>query len=188
MVNWKGAIVLVALVVVAGVYLFQTRPLATPSTPSAPAFWGCTAGAAVELTVARASGGSLDLRRSAATAGWAFVGPPTAPAVDATVDRLLTDLTTLAPTDTLPRAAAGVDYGFEPPYLAVGCRVSGGQSFNLSVGKQSFDGSSRYARLAGASKVYVLSGAEVGRLDQFLDQPPYRPSPIPSGPSPSPTT
>ena len=188
MINWKGAAVLLAIVGVFAAYLYQTRPQSHPAGPSGRAFLGCTAGDSIALEMTGADGKTVDLQRATSLGNWSIKTVPPGPARDSDVDGLITQLHTLTPSDIIPTAAPGVDYGFEHPHLAVACRVGGGVSFNLSVGKQSFDGSSRYARLAGDPKVYVLSGAEVDRLDQFLDQPHDRPSPIPSGSSPSPTT
>lgn len=188
MVNWKGAAVLVVLVAVFAVYLFQTRPPAKTGSPGGRVFFGCRAGEALALSISREDGKSLELQRSSTTSGWSVASPPGGRAADAAVDAFITGLRTLSPSDTLNKPAPDVDYGLTKPHLEVVCRVGANVSFNLSVGKQSFDGSSRYARLGGDARVYVLSGTEVDRLDQFLDQPPFRPSPIPSGPSPSPTT
>lgn len=189
MINWKGAVILFAIVAVFGVHLYQTRAQPGLAGPVAKTFVGCTAADTVELQLTRAADAKMvDLKRPTRLDHWSIGGAAGGPANDSEVDGILTELHTLIPSDTLKAGAAGVDYGFDPPHLAVLCRVGSGVSFNLSVGKQSFDRSSRFAQLGGDPRVYVLSGAEVGRLDQFLDQPPYRPSPIPSGPSPSPTT
>ena len=188
MINWKGAAVLLAIVAAGAIYLYQTRSQSVPAVSAPKVFLGCSAGDSVDLQLTRADGKSLYFQRPTSLGSWSITSPPPGPAKDADVDRLLSELHTLAPADTIQKAAPGADYGFEQPHLAVVCRVAGGVSFTLSVGKQSFDGSSRYARLAGDPKVYVLSGAEVDRIDQFLDQPHSRSSPIPSGPSPSPTT
>jgi len=188
MINWKGAVVLLLLVAGLGVYLFQTRSQPPPAGASGKTFLACRADETTELTMTATGTRALEMKRPTKLSNWTIVAPRPGPARDGDVDALLSGLHLLTPADTIVSPAPGADYGFDAPYLTVACREGSGVSSNLSVGKQSFDGSSRYARLAGDPKVYVLSGAEVDRLDQFLDQPHNRPSPIPSGPSPSPTT
>ena len=57
------------------------------------------------------------------------------------------------------------------------CRVQSGRSYNLTVGKQSFDGSGYYARKGGDSRVYIVSSVEVDGFDKALSKPPVKPTP-----------
>lgn len=105
------------------------------------------------------------------------------------IEGLLNTLSALRPIESLKGTAPGQDLGLDPPAAAISCSLRSGASYTLSVGGQSFDGNGNYARVSGDPKVHVIPAAEVSRFQKALEQPPYRPSPIPSGaPSPSPST
>ncbi|MDQ6691656.1 MAG: DUF4340 domain-containing protein, partial [Candidatus Dormibacteraeota bacterium] len=98
-------------------------------------------------------------------------------------------LNSLRAIESLKETAPGQDLGLQPPAMVVSCNLRGGASYTLSIGGQSFDGNGNYARLSGDPKLHVIPAAEVAKFRKAVAQPPYRPSPTPSGPtSPSPST
>lgn len=177
---------LVVLVAV-GVYAIRSRP--GPALPHpAPALMPCEPDRTVGLRIA-GKADELATQRDAANGGWSLTRPRPGPGDATAIEGLLNTLSQLRPIESLAGTAPGQDLGLEPPAATISCSLRSGASYTLSVGGQSFDGNGHYARVGGDPKLYVIPAAEVSRFQKALEQPPFRPSPIPSGaPSPSPST
>jgi len=185
-VNWKSGLVLLAVFVGLAIYIAQGSHRTSPARPAA----GLLPCDILETTDLRLTGGSriVALHRASAAAEWQLTEPRPGPADRAIVDGLLVAAGQLRPKSTYA-SPPPIDLGLDPARLSVSCSLRSGASYTLSVGSQNFDGSGSYARVSGEVRVLVIPAAEVDRFQRALDQPPYRPSPTPSGlPSPSPTT
>jgi hypothetical protein len=175
MVSWKtGAALLVALIGLAA-YLLLSRP---QSTPVAPALIPCDVLRTVEVRLA-GGGRELDLQRAGERADWQVIQPVAATASHDDVVTLVSAINSINIQNTLSESAAQGDFGLTQPRLTLTCRLSDGKSYNLTVGKPSFDGSGYYAQKAGDGRVYVISKVEVDSMDQALSKPPVQPTPSP---------
>jgi hypothetical protein len=187
MVSWKGAVVLVAVLLALGIYAFQSRP-GTQSTKPAAGLLPCDVVETIDLRITGSAGKVVEARRSAAGQDWQLSRPAAQPADGPVLDDLLATAAQLTATDTLRTVPSGQDLGLDPARMTVTCTLRKGASYTLSVGVPSFDGSGSYARVGGDAKVRVIPSAAVEKFQRALDQPPIRPSPSPSGnPSPSPS-
>ena len=109
MINWKGAVILLAIVTVLAVHLYQTRGQTGPPGPVAKTFVGCTSADTVELQLTRAVDGKVvDLKRPTSVDHWSIVGAAGGPANDSDVDGILTELHTLMPSDRKNRYSAAL--------------------------------------------------------------------------------
>lgn len=180
---------MLVLFVAVAVYAVQSRPRPASPPPPARALVPCEPSETLELSITSSGGGDLLVQRSATGAEWTVKRPRPGAADGAAVDGLLGALSSLHATESLKETAPGQDLGLQPPGTTISCSLSGGASYTLSVGGQSFDGNGNYARVSGDAKVHVIPAAEVAKFQKAVAQPPYRPSPTPSGPtSPSPST
>ena len=186
MINWKVALLLVAVLVGLAVYAFQSRPQPKPAKPT-PALFPCAAADAVDLRISSPDGKLTELHL-AFDGTWQQTAPVAASADPAAVSDLLLTASTLQSSDTLRAVPAGQDLGLSPPRLTVLCALRKGASYTLTVGGQNFDGSGSYARVSGDSRVHVIPSAAVQKFQKVLLEPPIRRSPSPAGsPSPSPS-
>jgi hypothetical protein len=167
--------VLLGVLAALAVYIVATRP-----RPAAqpPALIPC---GVVDTVYLRIEGGgrTLELQRPTATAGGEVVQPVVAPADPSSVDPLVNELDSLQVLNTISTPRAKSQYGLDNPAFDVNCRVQSGRSYNLTVGKQSFDGSGYYAQKGGDNRVYIVSSVEVDGFDRALSKPPVKPTPSP---------
>jgi len=187
LINWKGALVLVAVLAGLAVYAFQSRPQPSSAKP-APALFPCSATDAVELRVSGADGRAPDLRILSPSLDWQLTEPVVGPADQAAVNDLLLTAGQLRSSASLSAVPSGQDLGFNPPSLTVACLLRKGASYTLTIGGHNVDGSGSYARVSGDSRVHVIPSAAVQKFQKVLVAPPIRQFPSPAGsPSPSPT-
>jgi hypothetical protein len=187
MVSWKGAVVLVAVLVALGIYAFQSRPGTQTAKPAA-GLLPCDVVETIDLRITGSAGKVVEASRSGAGQDWQLSLPSAQPADGAALDDLLATAAQLTATDTLKTVPSGQDLGLDPARMTLTCTLRKGASYTLSVGVPSFDGNGSYARVGGDAKVRVIPSAAVGKFQKALDLPPIRPSPSPSGsPSPSPS-
>jgi hypothetical protein len=187
LINWKAAVVLLAVLAGLAVYAFQTRPHSSAPKPM-PALFPCHTNETVDLRLSSPDGKVVAVHRASPVEEWRLTQPSTGPADGAAVVDVLLTANQLRATTTLPAVPSGQDLGFDPPQLTVACLLQKGASYTLTVGGQNFDGSGSYARVSGDSRVHVIPSAAVQKFKKVLAQPPVRPSPSPAGsPSPSPS-
>jgi hypothetical protein len=187
MVSWKGAVVLVAVLLALGIYAFQSRP-GTQSAKPAAGLLPCDVVETIDLRITGSGGKVMEARRAAAGQDWQLASPAAEAADSAVIDDLVATAAQLTSTDTLKSVPSGQDLGLDPARMTLTCTLRKGASYTLSVGVPSFDGSGSYARVGGDAKVRVIPSTAVGKFQKALDQPPIRSSPSPSGsPSPSPS-
>jgi hypothetical protein len=175
LVSWKGAVVLVAVLAALGIYLLATRP---QPAPAAAALVPCDVVKAVWFRVQSPSG-TVEVERANPTSPWHLVQPPLGEADQNATTTLVNALDVLKVENTIGSPQALSVYGLDPPRELVSCRLSGGSSYNLSVGSRSFDGSGYYAQKGGDHRVYVVASVAVQQFDQALAQPPVKPTPSP---------
>lgn len=183
MVNWRIGLVLLAVMVALGAYIYQSRTRPAPAPP-AGALVPCDSLNTVNLTL-RGRDLMMELERASASAEWRVTRPQPGVADPSRVAGLFTNLHGWRPAATVEHPQPS-GYGLETPHLVVTCRVKGGPSYNLSVGDQSLDGSGYYVRRSDDPRVYVVSAALVDALGRSLTEPPLPRSPVPAV-SPSPT-
>lgn len=173
MIRWKTGLVL--LVVLAGLaaYLLLSQRKAAPEPA---ALIPCDPVATVWVEIAT-SARTLEVQRADPRADWQVLQPVGAAADHDVVESLVSAIDSIAVQNTLSTPADASTTGLDQPREVVSCRVAAGASYNLTVGKQSFDGSGYYARKGGDNRVYVISGVEVDIFDQALIRPPVKPSP-----------
>ena len=175
MVSWKWGVVLLGVLAALVVYVVATRPRPAPQTP---ALIPCGVLDTVYLRV-QGGGRTLELQRSTPTAQWTVLQPVEAPGDPGSVDFLVNEVNSLEVLNTISTPRPRSQYGLAEPAFDVSCRVKAGRSYNLTVGKQSFDGSGYYAQRGGDSRVYIISSVEVDAFDKALSKPPVKPAPSP---------
>lgn len=186
MINWKTALVLVAVLAGLAIYAFQSRPQPTTPKPTPPLFH-CPTTEAVDLRVSSPDGRATEFHLTF-DGIWQLTAPVAELADPPAVSDLLATASQLQSTDTLASVPPGQDLGLSPPRLTVTCVLRKGASYTLTVGGQNFDGSGSYARVSGDSRVHVIPSAAVQKFQKVLVEPPVRRSPSPAGsPSPSPS-
>jgi hypothetical protein len=172
-VSWKGGIVLLGVLAALAVYLVASRPRPAPQPP---ALIPCGLLNTVYLRI-EGGGRTLELQRPTVTSEWEVSQPEVAPADPSSTDFLINDLNSIEVLNTISAPRPKSQYGLDVPGFAVTCRVGTGRSYNLTVGKQSFDGSGYYAQKGGDHRVYVISSVEVDGFDGALSKPPVKPTP-----------
>jgi hypothetical protein len=174
-VSWRWGLALLGVLAALGVYLFATR--AQPA-PQPPALIPCAVLNTVYLRI-EGGGRTLELQRPTPTSDWEVLQPVHAPGDPGSVDFLVNDVNSLEVLNTISAPQPQTRYGLDQPGFDVSCRVQSGRSYNLTVGKQSFDGSGYYAQRGGDKRVYVVSSVEVDGFDRALSKPPVKPTPSP---------
>jgi hypothetical protein len=166
---------LVVVLAALGVYLVASRP--QPARQAAPLI-PC---GLLDTVYLRIDGGgrTLELQRPTTTSDWEVLQPVHAPADPSSVDFLVNDFNSLEVLNTISAPQPQSRYGLDQPGFDATCRVQSGRSYNLTVGKQSFDGSGYYAQKRGDKRVYVISSVEVDGFDRALSKPPVKPTPSP---------
>jgi hypothetical protein len=187
-INWRAAVVLVAVLIGLGVYAFQTRPQPPAPAKPSPALFPCDTTETIDLRLTGLAGKAMAVHRSSPSEDWQLTQPGPGPADNAAVNDLLAtayQLRASASQAAVPNMSA---LGLDPPQLTATCGLRKGASYTLTVGGQNFDGSGTYARVSGDARVHVIPSAAVKKFEKALAQPPVRPSPTPTGsPSPSPS-
>jgi hypothetical protein len=175
LVSWRWGIVLLGVLAALAVYLVASRP-----RPAAqpPALIPCGLLNTVYLRI-DGGGRTLELQRPNPRAEWQVVQPVRAPGDPSSVDFLVNDLSSVEVLNTIPTPQPKTQYGLDQPGFDVNCRLQNGRSYNLTVGKQSFDGSGYYAQKGGDNRVFIISSVEVDGFDRALSKPPVKPTPSP---------
>lgn len=178
MVNWKVGLALIVIVVGLSAYLILTRP-----RPAASEFGRILPCSLTDTVLVRVEAGGkvLEVVRPRPGEPWQLTSPVSAPADPLTMEYLTQSLHSVSAINTIRNPDARSSYGLEPPSRIVTCRVNGGNSYTLSVGKESFDGSGYYAQRGGDGRVFVISSIPVDMFDRELAEPPVKPSPTTAG-------
>jgi hypothetical protein len=174
-VSWKGGILLLGVLAALAVYLLANRPRPAPQPPP---LIPCGVLNTVYMRI-EGGGRTLELQRPTVTSEWDVLQPAMAPGDPRSIDFLVNDLNSLEILNTISTPQAKSQYGLDAPSFAVTCRAGSGRSYNLTVGKKSFDGSGYYAQKGGDHRVYVISSVEVDGFDRALSKPPVKPTPSP---------
>jgi len=72
-----------------------------------------------------------------------------------------------------------VPYGLDPVALTVTLEPESGNAETLLIGRRTPDGSSFYVQLQGDPRLYLIATYKVEALTEWLEEPPYRPTPTP---------
>jgi Domain of unknown function (DUF4340) len=174
-VSWRWGVVLLGVLVALAVYLVASRPRPAPQPP---ALVPC---GVVDTVYLRIEGGgrTLELQRPTTTSGWDVLQPLQAPGDPRSVEFLVNEVDSLKVLNTISTPQAKSQYGLDEPAFVVNCRLKSGRSYNLTVGRQSFDGSGYYAQKGGDNRVFIVSSVEVDGFDKALSRPPVKPTPSP---------
>lgn len=107
-----------------------------------------------EITVSADSGDETTIRKSGEN--WQIVSPVTAPADEAEVSGLTSNLASLEIQRVIDEQAANLkEYGLEEPRMEVAFKA-GGEDRRLLIGLKTPTGSDLYARLDGQSRVFLI--------------------------------
>ena len=173
MISWRWGIVLLGVMAALAVYVVVSRPR---PAPQAPPLIPCGVLDTVYISI-EGGGRTLELQRPATTSEWEVLQPVQAPGDPTSVDVLVNEVNSMQVLNTISTPQPKSQYGLDEPGFDVTCRVKSGRSYNLAVGKQSFDGSGYYARKGGDNRVYVISSVAVDGFDKSLSKPPVKPTP-----------
>lgn len=181
MVSWKGAVVVGALLVAIGVYLWVSRPQPA-RTPAA--LIPCDITNTLDVLVVGGDGRTVEIARGDRGSEWTVKQPVAAPADQTFAEDMVQNLGDVSVQNTIAGPGPAMDYGLDQPRDTVTCRVTSGGSYTLVVGKESFDQGGYYAQRGGDPRVYVIGSAPVDQLERRLKDPPLKSG---AGPSPSPS-
>ncbi len=179
-----GALVLVAAVLVAGVYFFVVRRDNADDTTAATgsgapvALFDLKAADVTRLKVADNSGKAVEVTKSGDA--WTLTapsqGPADSPRVDSAVQQLAgTKASRKIEAKDVDKAAFGLD---KPAYIITLGTTAGDKT--LTVGGQTPDKSSDYVQKADDPAAYLLSTFTVSAATDMLSRPPLPPTPAPA--------
>jgi hypothetical protein len=121
---------------------------------------------AKEISLSSAGGETIRLVKEGA--GWKVTAPFAAPADTSAVESMLTSLEKLEADEVVVEQAANpAEFGLDKPSRTVTAVVEGGKApLSVEFGAKSPDGSSLYARAAGAPRVYLVPSWVEGTFDK----------------------
>lgn len=178
-----GVLVLVAAVLVAGVYFFVVRRDTADDTAAATgsgapvALFDLKAADVTRLKVADAGGKAVEVTKSGDA--WTLAAPSQGPADGARVDSVVQGLAGTKASRKIE--APSVDkaaFGLDKPAYTITVGTAGGDK-TLTVGGQTPDKSSNYVQKADDPAAYLLSAFTVAAATDLLTRPPVPPTPTP---------
>ena len=185
--RYRNTVILVGILAILAAYVwfFERGPApeagATP-TPAPERILSFDGTAVRTLVLTRpADGGTTRLEYTPEEETWYVVeGEAREPADQTRVTLLVSYLSDLTPLRVLegPLDSAAT-YGLEPPRAQVTVQTEGGEEWTVEIGEKVLTGAAHYARLAGEEAVYTISSYIGENVLEFLDSPPYRPTPTP---------
>lgn len=120
------------------------------------------------------------VRRSIGEA-WRMAEPFAAEADDTRIEGLLGRLSEFKSTRVLEKEDVDLGaFGLSEPSLRVRVDLESGDSQVLLVGKQNPAGYSHYVQREGEESVYLVGSSTVEDLERLIDEPPEKPTPVPT--------
>jgi hypothetical protein len=156
----KSLAILVVVLAGLGAYIHfvESKKPAGGETGGGPKVFSVKADAIDELTVKAANGDRTTLKKNNGT--WQITAPMAAPAEEAQVSGIVTNLASLENERTIeenPKDLA--PFGLAEPRVEVAFRSAGGKEQRLLVGDKTATQSSLYAKLPGEKKVFLISSS-----------------------------
>lgn len=111
--------------------------------------------------------------------GWVIAGGSLEPAGEDKVTRALDRLTSLKPTKTLDDVQNIADFGLDEPAWTITLTPKGGDAIVYRVGDENPRGTTRYLQVAGDPAIHLVPKLNVENVQQWLEEPPYPPTPTP---------
>lgn len=183
--NTRTTVVLLVVLIVLGGYVYwsgQGAPTssATPSTSEAPVVQ--VNAADVSAVVIDGNGGK-QVRAERSGNDWKLTAPNAASADAGRVNTLLNDIATLKATRVItPTNSDLAPYGLSTPTYKVELLKGTTPLTTLKVGSKNPDGSGVYLQRDGAATVYLVSSSILGSAENWLSDPPIKPTPAPTTP------
>ena len=148
---------LLAILVALGAYLYFVESKRTPGDDgeTKPNVFAVEAGTIEEITITSEAGDTTTLRKS--NDEWAVVAPTTAPADEAEISGIATNLASLEEgrlIDENPSTLA--EFGLESPRIQVAFK-SGGTDHRLLIGARTPTGADIYAKTATSPRVFLIA-------------------------------
>lgn len=113
---------------------------------------------------------------------WVMTRPFGAEADDTRIEGLLSRLSTLQSNRVIEEEEIDLEaFGLTEPALEVEVGLGDGESQVLLVGKQNPAGYSYYVRREGEEAVYLVGSSTIGDLERLINEPPEKPTPMPTG-------
>jgi hypothetical protein len=157
----KSLVVLVVVLAGLGAYIYfveSKKPQATEATLG-PKVFSVKAEAIDEITVRSANGDRTTLKKTNGT--WQITEPVAAPADEAEVSGIVTNIATLDSVRTIEENPGHLEqFGLAEPRVEIGFRTAGSkQPQRLLIGDKTATLGDLYARLPNEKKVFLISGS-----------------------------
>lgn len=158
----RGARSLLVLVVVLGalgayIYFVESKKPAGEAAESRPKVFSVTADKIAEIAIKAGSGEHTTVRKAGST--WEIVEPVTAPADEAEVSGITTNLATVENARVVDENAKDLaQYGLAAPRVDVAFKTAGDQGYrHLLIGDKTATGGELYAKLGNDNKVFLIA-------------------------------
>ena len=187
--RYRNTVILLGILVILAAYVwfFERGPAPdagdATSTPARQPILSFDATAARTLLLTRPADGHTNLLEYVAEEEtWYVVEAGTREPADQTrVTLLVSYLSDLTPLRALEGPLDSSEtYGLEPPLAQVTVTLAGGEERAVEIGEKLLTGAAHYSRLPGGEAVYTISSYIGENVFEFLDAPPYRPTPAPT--------
>jgi hypothetical protein len=148
---------LLAILIALGAYLYFVESKRAPGEDgeTKAKVFAVEAGAIEEITVRAEAGDTTTVRKTGDD--WAIVSPASAPADDAEISGLTTNLASLQEERLIDENPASVaEFGLDQPRIDVAFK-SGGQEHRLLIGGKTPTGADLYAKTAASPRVFLIA-------------------------------
>jgi hypothetical protein len=187
--RWRTTLIVggVFLALLLYVVLFETRraPPAEPGAQPSPTPASVLDIAIDDVRALRIAAGDRSLSLVRQEGEWAIASPGTGASSEAvpaessiywSIDEILQlQARRIVAEDATDLA----QYGLDTPAMTVTIETSGGASEQLLIGRQTPDGTAYYLQRAGDPRLYIVDHYKIQTLYDWLDDPPYAPTPVP---------
>jgi hypothetical protein len=160
--GFKSLMVLSVVLAGLAAYIYfveSKKPDDSAATTAGPKVFAVKMEAIEEITVKSAGGDRTTLRKAGGT--WQITAPVTAPADQAEVSGIVTNLTTVDIVRTVEESAADLaQFGLAEPRVEIEFKEAGGKSARrLLIGDKTATSGEVYARLPTDKKVFLIAGS-----------------------------
>jgi hypothetical protein len=161
--GFKSLIVLSVVLAGLAAYVYfveSKKPEESAATPAGPKVFAAVKAEAVdEITVKSAGGDRTTLKKAGGT--WQITAPVTAPADEAEVSGIVTNLATVDIVRTVEENATDLaQFGLAEPRVEVDFKEAGGKATQrLLIGDKTATSGDLYAKLPGDKKVFLIAGS-----------------------------
>ena len=160
--GFKSLIVLSVVLAGLAAYVYfveSKKPEESAATAGPKVFAAMKTEAVEEITVKSAGGDRTTLKKAGGT--WQITAPVTAPADEAEVSGIVTNLATVDIVRTVEEIATDLaQFGLAEPRVEIDFREAGGKSAQrLLIGDKTATSGDLYAKLPGDKKVFLIAGS-----------------------------